>query len=836
VKPLKQNCFNFQGISKGNRWNVQGDSFTASASAPSTSQKTDLNLDTFQNYQPHLFSDKTKYLTLFDAIKTKNLEELKAYRYAPTESPDPRYFFDQDGKTLAHRALESNDTEVFRAFFNTGFPLYVFDANGNLPGVPQKRFLLDFEKAYERTLQGADISDTQKQQLQIEMKKLLSRVDSTQTNALQKAIVLLEKDLLSRKVDKSLTGQLQLECTLAIEPLLKMGADPNVTGDHQESVLLQAVRLKNLPLVESLLKYGANPNQFWLKPKVDEVSVEACKKNYSSNKDELTNNHTFWTLESPLSLASDASDPNALKIVDVLLKANARFYPGEGSLKTPFQAQLLSADGWQPDQLEGYLKQGASVHALFHDDKTKVTTPIAAVLNSSLPQAKKRTALKFLLEKGASPNGPANFKETYLHWVISQADSEMIQLLLEAGADPNLMPPVYPTEKYPGSYWGTPLLWAAKGNGYKQKQDENTSRQFELMQCLLKAGASPNILNETLRDVRQLPLIEVLDADLDVRMMDLLLDHGANPQIFDPGRPLFERYRTNRFYHSPGTALEWAMAINNVPVIKKLLTEREMDINYLRPNQFNHLLSQAIEMNLDHSKEIVNLFLDLGIDLVQKKDDWIFRTIKSPSSETQSEFLKLLLGYGVRIPKIVMYDPTFEALAKAMNSWVEKDPVLKKAQSLTPLQASVWMGNLKRVQSLQKMGASLSDKTESGESLASLAIEAGHAEVLEYLLIQGCKVENLQLETLLEKNNSSLIQVLAKHNVNLDTRGELGRTLLHLAVKQGNRILTKALIQSGANPNLKDDMGKTPHMLAQQFGHPEILEILDGSFKLKEGL
>ncbi|MBY0402479.1 MAG: hypothetical protein K2X66_01150, partial [Cyanobacteria bacterium] len=687
LNPLKQNPLNFQGGGEGYGESVQVDSFESSKSPSPTSQKADLNLDAFQQYQPHFFSNKAKYRVLFDTIKTKNLEVLKAYRYDPTESPDPRYFFDQDGKTLAHRALESNDSQIFSAFLRTGFPLYVFDAHGNLPCVPQQRFLFDFNIVYAQTLLGSEMTDTEKQQLQGEMKKLLSRVDSTQTNALQKAIDLLEKDLLSRNVDKSLIGQLQLECTLAIEPLLKMGADPNATGDHQESVLLQAVRLKNLPLVECLLKYGANPNQFWLKSKVDEAYLESYKRDNPYDNKDMSKENTYWTLESPLNLACESTDPLSSKMVEALLRSGARFYPGEGSLKTPFQSQLLSVDEWRPHQLESYLNQGASVHALFWDSKNRVTPPIAAVLNSSLPQEKKRTALKFLLEKGASPNGPANFKETYLHWAVSQADSEMIQLLLEAGADPNLMPPVYPTEKYPGSYWGTPLLWAAKGEGYKKKQDENTPRQFAFMQSLLKAGASPNILNETLRSVRQIPLIEVLDADQDLRMMDLLLDHGANPQIFDPGSPLFERYRLNRFYHSPGTALEWAMAINNVPVIKKLLIEREMDINYLRPNQFNHLLSQAFEMNLDCSKEIVNLFLDLGIDLVQKNEDWILRTIKSPSNDTQSEFLKLLLGYGVRIPKVISYDPTFQSLANAMNTLIEKDPFLKKSQVLTPLQA-----------------------------------------------------------------------------------------------------------------------------------------------------
>jgi ankyrin repeat protein len=48
--------------------------------------------------------------------------------------------------------------------------------------------------------------------------------------------------------------------------------------------------------------------------------------------------------------------------------------------------------------------------------------------------------------------------------------------------------------------------------------------------------------------------------------------------------------------------------------------------------------------------------------------------------------------------------------------------------------------------------------------------------------------------------------------------GPLGPTLLHNAIKQGNSVLTKALIQAGANPNRKSDMGKNPSHVGRKIG------------------
>lgn len=65
------------------------------------------------------------------------------------------------------------------------------------------------------------------------------------------------------------------------------------------------------------------------------------------------------------------------------------------------------------------------------------------------------------------------------------------------------------------------------------------------------------------------------------------------------------------------------------------------------------------------------------------------------------------------------------------------------------------------------------------------------------------------------KQNDSVERVIQDlRSLNLDVRDHLGRTLLHLAVEQGNYDLACCLLQVGCNPNAKEMCGATPLVIA----------------------
>lgn len=70
-----------------------------------------------------------------------------------------------------------------------------------------------------------------------------------------------------------------------------------------------------------------------------------------------------------------------------------------------------------------------------------------------------------------------------------------------------------------------------------------------------------------------------------------------------------------------------------------------------------------------------------------------------------------------------------------------------------------------------------------------------------------------------------VIQDLSKINLQ-DVRDHLGRTLLHMAVEQGNYDLACCLMQAGCNPNAKEMCGATPLVIAVIKKNKQVCELL----------
>ncbi len=72
------------------------------------------------------------------------------------------------------------------------------------------------------------------------------------------------------------------------------------------------------------------------------------------------------------------------------------------------------------------------------------------------------------------------------------------------------------------------------------------------------------------------------------------------------------------------------------------------------------------------------------------------------------------------------------------------------------------------------------------------------------------------------------VRLLVNHGLNPDDQDKYGLTPLHDASRTGNDNVTKALLELGANSSIKDEFKRTPRDVAWQYGHIEIINILDG--------
>ena len=171
------------------------------------------------------------------------------------------------------------------------------------------------------------------------------------------------------------------------------------------------------------------------------------------------------------------------------------------------------------------LEGGADVNAR---DKRGFTPLMRAVLNGSVETVKTVMEFKPDLNAQTTDPDPNTSGSTALMYAVAKNRKEVLDMLLDAGADINESDVTV----------GSALTWAA----YYDRED--------LVADLLERGADPNVVN----NVGGTPLI-VAATKGSTRIVQMLLDHGADPAA---------KSKDGK------NALQWAQAAHRADVAKVL--------------------------------------------------------------------------------------------------------------------------------------------------------------------------------------------------------------------------------------------------------------------------
>ncbi len=162
--------------------------------------------------------------------------------------------------------------------------------------------------------------------------------------------------------------------------------------------------------------------------------------------------------------------------------------------------------------------------------------------------------------------------------------------------------------------------------------------------------------------------------------------------------------------------------------------------------------------------------------------------------ENRDEYNRTPLHFSVELGQ---YD-----VAEALLGGNNGKELMKKAhvdardnQGLTPLHLAVHEQSESFVALLLRKGASPVKQDESGRSPIYVAVEEGYDEILK-LFIEIC-----------DDKDSFL-------NKKWNVAGNEGGTLLHLAAYQDDLERVRLLKEAGADPLIKDDLGRTPYSVA----------------------
>lgn len=378
--------------------------------------------------------------------------------------------------------------------------------------------------------------------------------------------------------------------------LLKYGADPNLSaGPNDESPFAYSLSDGSAHFAQLYLKHGANPDA--IMGSGDTPFIKSMHKTTTMNVVELmllydaSPNNKNGRGETALFRAINA---NRLDFVTLLLDRGADpNLPGPKHMLWPSVHHLQI--------LELLLKRGANLR------RAPGVLELATSTNSV-------EVVKILLQYGADPNAKKDGIFTPLCTAIRDNREPLVDILIAAGADPNLAASEYPAFKCV------------------------THHRAHLLPRVLAAGADPNspkgIVETAVAHKNKDALLLLLEREVDanarnssghtalttaIRMndtesIDILLSHGADPGVRGHEWPI-------------------SMAVKHPGILDKLLPHISA----------SKIPKGALEMAVQADQiESVKLLLGKGVD-VEEKNGGVFSPLTTSIREDRKAIFRYLL-------------------------------------------------------------------------------------------------------------------------------------------------------------------------------------------------
>lgn len=349
---------------------------------------------------------------------------------------------------------------------------------------------------------------------------------------------------------------------------------------------------------------------------------------------------------------------------------------------------------------------------------------------------------------------------TVLHWAVHQQDIALINLLIQADFNINVLD------------WNntSSLLLAFK--------ESLVSCSYDVVYELIALGADVNLPMHDKRSV----LMAALDSKCPSKLLKALLDADAKID-----------------YQSPvgKTALMYAIESGNIAFAHDLLA-KGADI-HLRDERGRNVLLHAIKQG---QGEFVQTLLRRDAD-INSRDNKGQTALMYAIRYQQNEMARSLLAQGAKL---------------LLDKTNDDEPLDYKGQTL--LIYSIDHRNTEFAQLLLKREVDIDHQDRAKKTALMYAVESGDEALVHEILLKGPNVNCVDVngETALlmaiEENNEKIVDLLLQHNADVNMQDQNGETPLMMAAKLGSVDITQKLIQMKADIHAKDSKGMTPLMHA----------------------
>lgn len=562
-----------------------------------------------------------------------------------------------------------------------------------------------------------------------------------------------------------------------------------------KAALVNAVQQRKHRMLEQLLEGGARADSrveaSMLRTAVQNRDTESIMLLLRFGVDANGADNEEYT---PLFAATQASFFDGAKI---LLQHNAD--PNLSAGPDSESPLALAASDNRLDLVQLFLKHGGDANFVMENSNSALVQAMSHKTCS--PQL-----VELLLNSGADPNAKNGEGGTALFQAIQANRVDLMTVLLDHGANPNLPGPKHPL--WPSTYKPKALqLLLSRGADHKKcpglMELASSLKKLESISILMKAGVSPNVR----KDGVYTPLCSAI-RDNSADIVTFLLANGADPNMNAAEYPAFKCITHHRPHFlpelvaagadlkNPKGIIECAVAHNDKDALTFLL-KQDVNINDRTPEGATALTTAIRENRID----FVDLLLENGADPAIRGQDWpLCMAVKRPA------ILKKLLA---RISN-----------PRAFRGVVEMAVVANELES---------------IKLLLKAGVSVEDKNCGVFSPLTTAIREDHKEIVRFLLDEAgadpnAPGEHLPIVKALRRYRGSeteILQMLLSRGADINKMHRGWNAVLQ-AVENGDANVLRMLIEMGGPVDLQaqDESGRPVIDIVTERGWEEGLSLM----------
>ncbi|XP_033229195.1 serine/threonine-protein phosphatase 6 regulatory ankyrin repeat subunit B-like [Belonocnema kinseyi] len=527
---------------------------------------------------------------------------------------------------------------------------------------------------------------------------------------------------------------------------------------------------------------------------------------------------------SPIHFAAECGNP---EMISLFGNVNCRMNPKDKERRTPLH---IAASNGQARAVHSLLAHGANYMLT---DCAKKTPLCVAVERQDVPtiqvllkksirlendamliycaiRTMNKALIEMLLKLGASPhNRPSKTNEIPIHIAIEKGSLEIVSLLLQHGANPNvrqIRKSGFNTDKYPVGC--TALHIAVE----KEK--------LEIFQLLLQYGAKPDLIDEKGRN----PL-HLATKNGSVPLVTALMNCGCSvSSLFTPAEP--DGY----------TPLHIAVELGNEDFVA-LFLNAGIPVNFPTKTHFvplhlavkkgnTGMLKLLLKYNADPRAQGPSaietpLFFAAEVGICEIVD--IISEISSNrTGEWQEGYFSLF---------VAAYHGHEDVVKKLLEKGV--DPNANIRNYLTPLQAAAQQGHVNIVEILLKHQAEVNPKSIAGNDRFSTPLIAAflsrNEATIEIILNQGADVNAKVVSNPVElKSEAECLLTYGYYSFSavLSDKLKVGYTPLHFAAESGKLRFVEMIIKRGADVNAKTQNNLMPLSVAVRMQHEDLVSYL----------